>query len=546
MSSLRDANIERLSEQVFDVVVVGGGINGAVSAACLAARGARVALVDRGDFAGFTSQESSNLAWGGIKYMESLELALVRKLCMSRNHLIRSYPSTVQEIRFLVVHERGFRHGLWKLVLGAWLYWLIGSFFTRRPRLLTRAQIADEEPIVDLEGSDGGFEYSDAYLHDNDARFVFNFIRAALNHGCVAANYVEATGWERGEDGVWVVRAKNVAPGAVHHEMTLRAKVVVNACGPFADEVNARAKITTQHEHVFSKGIHLIVPRLTKNKRVLTFFADDGRLFFVIPMGPRTCIGTTDTRVASPFAHVTADDRRFVLDNINKRLRLPKKLTEDDVIAERCGVRPLAVAKGGKGSSDWMQLSRKHAVDVDVDRRHVTIYGGKLTDCINVGEEIADEVRKLGIELPYPDARWYGEAPEETHREFLHQATLLDLDAMTSPTSSEPLSSRLWRRYGSEALSLLEDIRADPKGAEVLIEGAEYLRCEIAQAARREMIVSLADFLRRRSKIALVIHPDPLRSAPGLREACRLLFGDAADARFEAYFGAGPRAEPEE
>src|ERR1700761_5706396 len=113
--ALRDTNLERLAAETFDVLIIGGGINGAVSAACLAARGAKVALVDRGDFAGFTSQESSNLAWGGIKYMETFELGLVRKLCVSRNHLIQSYPSTVQEIRFYTAHQRGFRHGLWKL-----------------------------------------------------------------------------------------------------------------------------------------------------------------------------------------------------------------------------------------------------------------------------------------------------------------------------------------------------------------------------------------------------------------------------------------------
>ena len=105
----------------------------------------------------------------------------------------------------------------------------------------------------------------------------------------------------------------------------------------------------------------------------------------------------------------------------------------------------------------------------------------------------------------------------------------MDLDGMTSPRSSEKLTTRLWRRYGAEAFGLLEDIRADPRMAEVLIEGAEYLRCEIEHAARREMIVKLDDFLRRRSKIALVVTPQVLRDAPGLREACQLLFG--ADAR---------------
>jgi glycerol-3-phosphate dehydrogenase len=533
MSTLRAANVRRLHDGAFDVLVVGGGINGAVSAACLAARGARVALIDRGDFASFTSQQSSNLAWGGIKYLESFELGLVRKLCMSRNHLVRSYPSTVQEIRFYSVHERGFRRGLFLLALGTWLYWVIGNFFTKAPRMLGRGTIAREEPIVELRNSDGGVEYSDAYLHDNDARFVWNFVRRALDYGCVAANYVESLGSERDGDGCWVTRAKDVLSGT---EITIRSRVLVNACGPFVDEMNAKAGRKTRHRHVFSKGVHLIVDRLTRSRRVLTFFADDGRLFFVIPMGPRTCIGTTDTRVESPLSHVTEEDRRFVLDNINKRLRLPSPLTEADVIAERCGVRPLAVGNTKKNTTDWMQLSRRHVVEVDAETRHVSIFGGKLTDCLNVGGEVAAYVRGLGVVLAHPDAHWYGEPTQEARLEFVHQATLLGLDEMTSPRSSEPLTIRLWRRYGTEALGLLEDIRADPRMGEVLIEGAEYLRCEIAQAARREMIAKLDDFLRRRSKIALVIRKDELRAAPGLREACRLLFGEDADARFEEYF----------
>lgn len=532
MPSLRNANVQRLTERTFDVLVIGGGINGAVSSACLAARGAEVALIDKSDFASFTSQQSSNLAWGGIKYMETFEFPLVRKLCVSRNHLIRTYPSTVEEIRFFVVHERGFRHGLWKLVLGTWLYWLIGSFFTKRPRMLSTAQIDREEPVVALDKSDGGFEYSDAYLHDNDARFVWNFVRSALNYGCVAANYVESLGSTR-EGDLWVTRIRDVVTG---EEKVVRSRAIVNACGPFVDAMNAKAGVTTESRHVFSKGIHLIVPRITKNKRVLTFFADDGRLFFVIPMGPRTCIGTTDTRVTDPVTHVTEEDRRFVLDNINKRLRLEKPLTEADIVAERCGVRPLAVGKGGTGNADWAKLSRKHIVEIDAARKYVSIFGGKLTDCLNVGEEIAAAMRELGVELPYANARWYGEPPDQIKNEFLHQARLLRLDELTPKSSSEPLTKRLWRRYGEQALQLLEEIRADPRNAELLIEGAEYLRCEIAKAARREMIVKLDDFLRRRSKISLVIHENELRAAPGLREACRILFGESADARYEEYF----------
>lgn len=531
MKKLRATNLERLREGVFDVLVLGGGINGAVAAACLSARGAKVALIDRGDFAGVTSQESSNLAWGGIKYLETFEIGLVNKLCKSRNELMRAYPSTVQEIRFFTAHARGFRHGLWKLVLGTWFYWLLGRFFTRRPRLLTPEAMAREEPIVRLDGVDGGVEYSDAYLHDNDARFVWCFVRSALDHGAAAVNYVESLGARR-EGAGWVVRAREVLTSA---ELDIRAKVLVNACGPYVDDHNAKSGIETRHRHVFSKGIHLIVPRLTASRRVLTFFADDGRLFFVIPMGPRTCIGTTDTRVERPETHVTDEDRRFVLDNIHKRLSLPRPLSVDDVIAERCGVRPLVVTGSGAGKSDWLQLSRKHAIEVDAARAHVSIFGGKLTDCLNVGQEVFDAVSRLGIHFAYPNRRWYGESAE-AREEFFHQARLMDLDALTSPRSSEPLSTRLWRRYGREALHMLDAIRRDRNEASLLIENAEYTRCEISQAARRELVTKLSDFLRRRSKIALVIGEDAIRESPGFHEACKIMFGDEADAKIEEYF----------
>lgn len=541
MMKLRQTNLGKLSAGEFDVLIVGGGINGAVSAACLSARGVKVALVDRGDFAGMTSQESSNLAWGGIKYMESFEFPLVRKLCMARNRLLRAYPSTVQRIGFYLTHERGFRRSRLLVWLGAWLYWLIGDGFLRPPRLLSTAQMEAEEPIVDVSRADGGVEYDDAFLHDNDARFVWNFVRRALDHGAVAANYVEVTSATRGADGVWEVTAKDGVGGA---PLKVRAKILLNACGPLVDHLNAELGRTTRHRHILSKGVHLIVPRLTTSSRVLSFFADDGRLFFVIPMGPRTCIGTTDTPSDGHEVTVTPEDRRFVLENINRRLRLPKPLTEADIIAERCGVRPLAVRTGRQGgpSKDWMQLSRKHAIEV-VDGT-ISIFGGKLTDCLNVGEEIAREVARLGVVAKYPERRWYGEPPQEVKDEFFHQAELMDLDARTPKSSSEPLSTRLWRRYGASAISLLESIRQDPRQADLVIENAEYIRCEIEEATRREMITKLDDFLRRRSKIALVVSRDALMQASGLRDACRMMFGDEAEQKLEEYFDATRPREP--
>ncbi len=110
-------------------------------------------------------------------------------------------------------------------------------------------------------------------------------------------------------------------------------------------------------------------------------------------MGNRTCIGTTDTHMEHPEVHVTADDIAFVLENINKRLTLDKPLTQDDIISTRCGVRPLAIKDNQGNDRDFLQLSRKHVVDTNAESAHISIFGGKLTDCLNVGDEIAEEMR---------------------------------------------------------------------------------------------------------------------------------------------------------
>jgi glycerol-3-phosphate dehydrogenase len=285
-----------------------------------------------------------------------------------------------------------------------------------------------------------------------------------------------------------------------------------------------------------SKGIHLIVNQVTPNKRVLAFFADDGRLFFVIPMGNKTCIGTTDTPVQQPTKEVTDEDRQFVLDNINRILKLKKPLTTTDIIAERSGVRPLVIEGNASAKGDWMSLSRKHAVEADLPGKFMTIFGGKLTDCLNVGDEVCELVQKMGVTPLYPDYTWYGEPDAETHEEFLHRARLIGLDQYTSPESSEMLSKRLWRRYGATAFELLERIQEDPNQAEVLIKGTEYIRCELKEAAQREMVTKLEDFLRRRSKIALVETKETIQNSPGILEACKILFGDQAQEKMDEYF----------
>ena len=423
---LRAKNIAQLADGEFDVLIVGGGINGAVSAAVLAGRGLEVAIVDRGDWAGFTSSSSSNLAWGGFKYLENYELNLVRKLSLSRNRLLKAYPSNITQLGFMAALDHSSPFPPWLAALGSSAYWAIGNFQTHRPQFLGPEEIKEQEPIVDIANVRGGIEYYDAYLRDNDSRFVWNFVRQAIEAGATAANYVELL--DATLDGkTWSVSLQDLETG---EEFSVTAGAVVNAAGPFVDGLNTKWSNETSHRIAYSKGIHLVVPQLTPNERVLAFFDDTQRLFYVIPMGRRSVIGTTDTRVDTPFTEVTDEDRDFLLEQINDRLDLDVPLTRDDIIAERCGVRPLVVPNDGdnRENVDWTKLSRKHVIDLDTEQRIITIFGGKITDCLNVGEEVAEEVERLGFVLETDQGDWFGEPAEQVRDDFMRQAKRMKLE----------------------------------------------------------------------------------------------------------------------
>ncbi|MEM9038566.1 MAG: FAD-dependent oxidoreductase [Actinomycetota bacterium] len=536
--TLRETHIDRMRDGSFDTLVIGGGINGAVTAASLAGRGASVALVDRGDFAHFTSQASSNLVWGGFKYLENYELWLVFKLCRSRNRLMRAYRANIKEIGFYAALDEKGPYPPWFAAFGALGYWIIGQFGTKWPRLLSRKTIEREEPAIDTTTVAGGIEYRDGILIDNDARFVFSFVRSAIEAGAAAANYVEMVSAERIGDR-WTATLRDVDTGEEFHT---HAKTIVNAAGPFVDDTNHEWGITTDHRIVYSKGIHLVVPRLTtkRHNKVLAFYDDTERLFYVIPMGRRSVIGTTDTRVDEPFTEVTDEDVDFLLGQINERMDLEEPLTENDIIASRTGVRPLVVKSDGADHSevDWTKLSRKHAVETDHRRGVVTIFGGKLTDCLNVGEEVAEEIEHLGVPLEKDLRNWYGEPAEATRDEFFRQARLMKLDRVRNKPEVEPLSDRLWRRYGRRAFAMLDAIREEPAMGEDIMGSADYIRVELHEAARNEMVTKLEDFMRRRSKIDLVVSDRDIENSPGLREVAEILFGaDDAERRLAEYFG---------
>ncbi len=370
--------------------------------------------------------------------------------------------------------------------------------------------------MIALDGLDGGFEYSDAYLHDNDARFVWGFVRSALDHGCAAANYVESLGSRARGRGLGHPRPRR---GRRPRAVDPLAPAASTPAGPYVDAVNARDRRRRRaHRHVLSKGIHLIVDRLTPSRRVLTFFADDGRLFFVIPMGAQ------DLHRHHRHAGGAARGGRHPggpplrpRQHQQAAAPGPARSTEADIIAERCGVRPLAVdAGGGAGARLDAALAQARRSRSTPRRAHVTIFGGKLTDCLNVGEGICAEAQRLGVALACAGAGLVRRAAagrcgrsSSTRRGSWgstsgRRRARPSRSRRGSGAATAPRRSRCSRRSGAT--------RARPR---CCIEGAEYLRCEIEEAARREMVVTLEDFLRRRTDVAQVVRREELRAPQG-------------------------------
>ena len=515
-TTARDQSLGRLTTGDHDALIVGGGINGAISALALATHGLRVALIDSEDFGSGVSQESSNLIWGGFKYLQTYDVALVAGLCRSRNLLARSYASRIQEVRFLAALGPTSPYSPAYAAMGAHAYWALGRFATDRPRLLSSSSLAEAEPSIDPDDVQGAVEYSDYLLADNDARFVLQLLLDAVDNGAVAVSRVRLDGAERARSG-WRASVTDRLTGDRH---SVSAAILVNAAGPRATDLARLTGTRLSQALCYSKGAHIVVPQVTESGRVLAFFDDDQRLFYVIPMGHRSLIGTTDTRVEDAEASITHDDRDFLLEQANARLRLPRALRSDDVIAYRCGVRALVVDEGTDTDRDWTELSRRHSVEADQQRGTVSILGGKLSDCLNVGEEVVEAVRQCGLEPVIPKRTWFGEPPEGVRDRFRRSAARVGID--------EPAAARLWRRHGRRALEVADVVGESRELGAPLSDCVECSAAEVMVMARHEHILTMDDFLRRRTMLAMLETAETLRRDPGVEQAESLLFTSAA------------------
>lgn len=497
----RATMLDRLATETFDVLVVGGGITGAGVALDAASRGLRTALVEADDFASGTSSKSSKLVHGGLRYLQQGDIRLVYEALHERQRLRHNAPHLVRLLPFMipVLTKDGLIPRRVARALGSamWMYDLTGGFRIGKLHKRLKADQAFEHlPTMSRERLAGGYLYYDATT--DDARLVLALARSAADRGAAVANRCPVVAFTK-DSGGQVDGATVAADG---HRITLRATVVVNAAGVWADQVRKLEDGVDPDSIRPAKGVHLTVPweKVRNDIAVVIPVPGDKRSLFVVPWGPRpdgtfdhTYVGTTDTdyegRLDDPPC--TADDIDYVLKALNAAITTD--VTAEDVTGVWTGLRPLVKSATSGRTAD---LSRRHRVTTGA-AGVIAIAGGKLTTYREMAQDTVDEVAaRLGRKarcrtkkLRLAGADGYADAPEGTP-EF-----------------------HLGTRYGTAADDVRALIAADPSLGAPLIPGLAYVRAEAVYAIRNEMATTLVDVLSRRTRAHLFDRPATVAAA---------------------------------
>jgi glycerol-3-phosphate dehydrogenase len=483
---------EALTEQPFDLVILGGGITGAGVALDAVLRGLRVALLERGDFACATSSASTKLVHGGLRYLEHGDFALVYEALHERRRLLRNAPHLVWPLRFVIPFYASARVPGWKWRVGLLLYDLLAGPGNLRPsRTLHAGRLRCDYPALEAHGLAGGAEYFDAQM--DDARLCLEVIRTAHERGAVVCNYVEVVAFEDREG----LRAVDRLSG---RELRVRGRVVLNATGPWCDHVRRLAGEAGEPLLAATKGAHLVAPGRELDAAFLLLHPRDGRVFFVLPWLGKTLIGTTDTDLNVPDeATVTDADVDYLLEGHNHHFR--PALSRGDLLGNFVGVRPLLRSRPGEPSArsrEWKLVSGPTGL--------LSVAGGKWTTYRHMAEGITDEVmRRLGRRgrcvtrcLPLDGT------PAGAWPEYKAAATKALCRDFGLPEAS---ARHLVRRYGRrchEVARMLMPALAGP-----IVEGEPDLLVELDYQREHEMAIRPEDFLLRRTRLGL-FHPELL------------------------------------
>ena len=472
----------------FDLLVVGGGINGAGIARDAAGRGLRVALVEQADFAGATSSASTKLIHGGLRYLEHYEFRLVAEALAEREVLLRIASHIARPLRFVMPQVAELRPA-WMIRAGLWLYDHLGGRISLPKSCAVR--LAPDRYGAGLDSRLAkGFAYSDAWV--DDARLVILNLRSAQAHGAVLMPRTRFIGAQR-RDGAWRATIEPARAGA---RRELRARVLVNAAGPWVTTVLEAAGGSQEPARVqLVKGSHIVVPRVHAGEHALILQNPDRRIVFMIPYEQRfTLIGTTDISVASldEARAIGAGETRYLLNSVNRYLARP--LSRDDIVWSYTGVRPLY----DDGSNNPSETTRDYTLKVD-DRDGVaqlSVFGGKITTYRRLAEAALE---KLQPWLRHERGNWTPDEPLPGAAS--DPAIAADLLRARRPTLPQPLLETLFRRHGALADELLDDARSPADLGRDF--GGGLTEREVAWFVEHEWAACADDVLWRRTKAGL-------------------------------------------
>jgi glycerol-3-phosphate dehydrogenase len=439
-----------LSGQYFDLLVIGGGIFGAGVARDAALRGLRVALIEKSDFASGTSSRSSKLIHGGFRYLQQRDFRLVFEACRERQILQRIAPHRVRPLPFLFPIYQGGDISLTKLRLGMSLYdWLALRRNVAAHRTISAERALMNEPSLARQGLRGAVVFYDC--QEDDARFCIDQILHAAELGASCINYCKLTGFVTREDRIVAARVRDEV-GSCMFEIS--ARVFINAAGPWVEQVCGLTPFDSRAARLSpAKGIHLVMPRLTRQHAIVFEARSDHRILFVIPWGECSLVGTTDTNFDGDpdQARVAPADVEYLLTEA-RALFPDAALSESDVITTTVGIRAVASSTVASPSA----RSREHRL-VRTGQNLLSIIGGKYTTHRRIAQETVDAACGL-LGVPAPPCR----------------------TAEVSLPNRRPAA-----------------------GGEKLLSAPEIYASDILHACRQEMVVTLEDVMRRRTPLAL-------------------------------------------
>lgn len=469
----------------WDVLVIGGGATGLGTAVDAAARGYRTVLLEQGDFAKGTSSRSTKLIHGGFRYLKQGNVSLVRESLRERGLLLRNAPHLVHAIPFVVP-----AHGAWeKFFYGAGLKLydvLAGKLGIGKTRLLSREETLRHLPTLAPAKLTGGIRYFDGQF--DDARLAICLAQTLHDLGGVAVNYCPVATLLKSNDRVSGVVARDTES---RRELTVRARVVVNATGVFTDAIRRLDEPAACPLVVASQGAHIVLDRsfLPGDSALMVPKTDDGRVLFAIPWHDHVVVGTTDTpRDETPLEpRPLATEIAFLLEHAARYLtRAPGKA---DILSAFAGLRPLVGA-----GTQTSRISREHALLVS-DSGLVTIAGGKWTTYRAMAEETVDRAETVG---------GWPHRPSRTRDLRLHGAG--DTAATDTPLKS----------HGTDAAKVDELLRSSPEFSQPLHPRLPYFAGEVIWAARHEMARTVEDVLARRLRALFLDARAALEMAPAV------------------------------